>query len=215
MCSNIHGRKGTKAAEMKEYLDKGLYVICNVGGHWVYVDGIIGDDVYMADPAKDEIMMFKAYNNASITCFQALKGKNPYSGFTPLTIKEEVSETSSTTALSSTTTTATATVTTAKAAASSSKTTTATKAAVTSKATSVSAVKNSAAVSTAKTAPNEYMAGEYYCTAAEKVDVFADMKDQKTSIAALEYGNIVNVVSVSGSYGEVKIGGKKGFRKAI
>lgn len=201
-----------KAAEMKEYLGKGLYVICNVGGHWVYVDGIIGDDVYMADPAKDDILMFKAYNNASITCFQALKGKNPYSGFTPLTIKEEVSETSSTTSLSSTTTTATSTITTAKAASdSSSKTTTVTKAAVTSKATSVSAVKNTAAVSTSKAAPKEYLAGEYYCTANEKVDVFADMKDQKTSIAALEYGNIVNVVSVNGSYGEVKIGGKKGW----
>ena len=55
------------------------------------------------------------------------------------------------------------------------------------------------------------MAGEYYCTDSEKVDVYADMNDQKGSIAALEYGNIVNVVSISGSYGEVKIGGKKGW----
>ena len=71
-----------KAAEIKEYLDNGLYVICNVGGHWVYIDGVIDDDVYMADPAKDEILMFEAYDNKNITVFQAIKGKNPYSGFT-------------------------------------------------------------------------------------------------------------------------------------
>lgn len=39
-----------KAAEIKAALDKGSYIICNVGGHWVYIDGVIGDDVYMADP---------------------------------------------------------------------------------------------------------------------------------------------------------------------
>jgi hypothetical protein len=74
-------RKG-KAAEIKAALDKGSYVICNVGGHWVYIDGVIGDDVYMADPAKDDILMFDAYSNANITVYQLLKGKKPYSGFT-------------------------------------------------------------------------------------------------------------------------------------
>lgn len=75
-----------KAKEIKSYLDKGQYVICNVGGHWVYIDGVIGDEVYMADPAKDEILMFEAYNNSSITFFQVFNGKNKYSGFTPLTV---------------------------------------------------------------------------------------------------------------------------------
>lgn len=80
------GTESGKAQEIKSYLDKGLYVICNVGGHWVYIDGVIGDDVYMADPAKDEIHMFEAYDNSSIKYFQAFNGKNPYSGFTPLTV---------------------------------------------------------------------------------------------------------------------------------
>lgn len=75
-----------KAHEIRSYLEKGLYVICNVGGHWVYIDGVIGDDVYMADPAKDDILMFEAYNNSSITRIQAFSGKNPYSGFTPLNV---------------------------------------------------------------------------------------------------------------------------------
>lgn len=84
--------KDGKTSEIKEYLDKGLYVICNVGGHWVYIDGIKDGDVYMADPAKDEILMFEAYDNSNITMFQAIKGKEPYSGFTPLELPDKEDE---------------------------------------------------------------------------------------------------------------------------
>ena len=213
--ANISFKSGDqkgKAAEMKGYLDKGMYVICNVGGHWVYVDGIIGDDVYMADPAKDDILMFEAYNNSGIYCYQALKGKNPYSGFTPLKTnsKEASSSTTSSTATATTAvTTSTAAASTTKSAVSTVKTSAATSTSVAK--TTVTSAKSTAAAGTSKAAPKEYKAGEYYCTSAESVSVFADVKDAKSVIAVLEYGNVVNIISVNGSYGEVMIDGKKGW----
>lgn len=178
---NSGDQKG-KAAEIKSYLDKGMYVICNVGGHWVYVDGIIGDDVYMADPAKDDILMFKAYKNENISCYQALKGKNPYSGFTPL--NSENSETSATTT-STTTTSAAAS-------------------------TTVTAVSSTTAASD-KNSDAAYKTGEYYCSGRETVTVYTDIKDKGSAIAVLDDGNVVNVISVNGELGEVKIDGKKGW----
>lgn len=183
-----------KAAEIKAALDKGSYVICNVGGHWVYVDGVIGNDVYMADPAKDDILMFKAYNNANITVYQLLKGKNPYSGFTPL--GAEVTTTTTTTTSTTTTTTSTTTTTTTV--------TTTAKAASTTK----------AAASTAKNAPASttvtvtYCKGEYYCPDSSTVKVFAE-DDSKTVAAVLEKGNIVDVIGVSGDMGQIMIDGRK------
>ena len=209
--ANISFKSGDqkgKAAEMKEYLDKGMYVICNVGGHWVYVDGIIGDDVYMADPAKDDILMFEAYNNAGINCYQALKGKNPYSGFTPLKTNTAEVATSASSSTATTATTVTAASTT-KAAVSTVKTSAATSTSVAK--TTVTSAKTTVAASTSKAAPKEYKTGEYYCTSAESVNVFADVKDTKSVIAVLEYGNVVNIISVNGSYGEVSIDGKKGW----
>ncbi|SHM66992.1 dockerin type I repeat-containing protein [Ruminococcus flavefaciens] len=199
-----------KAAEMKEYLDKGMYVICNVGGHWVYVDGIIGDDVYMADPAKDDILMFKAYNNSSITFYQALNGKNKYSGFTPLKTENDAKASSTTTTLTSTSMTTASTTVTSSASSGKTSTTTSTTSVKTSAAvtSTLKAAVSSAAV---KAVPKEYKTGEYYCTSAETVRIYADVKDSKSAVASLEYGNIVNVLSVNGSYGEVKIGGKKGW----
>lgn len=181
-----------KAAEIGEYLDKGMYVICNVGGHWVYVDGIIGDDVYMADPAKDEILMFEAYDNKNITVFQAIKGKNPYSGFTPLKIagKESAASTVTSSITSSKSAVLTTTVQTTA------KTTTTTKAQTTSRLTVTTAA---------------YKAGEYYCSESVPVKVWSDISAKKEAIASLNEGNVVRVLSVSGSTGEVKINGKRGY----
>ena len=176
-----------KAAEIKKLLDEGSYVICNVGGHWVYIDGVIGDDVYMADPAKDEILMFEAYPNERITVYQTLKGKEPYNGFTPLydvnsdkDAEEKDAVTTSdvavtTTAASSVTTTITATVT---------------------------SVKVSAVCET----------GEYCCTE-NKAEVYTEADPDCKSDISLEKGNIVNVLSIENEFGEVMINDKKGWIK--
>ncbi len=194
-----------KAAEIKAALDKGSYVICNVGGHWVYVDGVIGDDVYMADPAKDDILMFKAYNNANITLYQLLKGKTPYSGFTPLYTPDGAA--SVTTAAVATTTTSTTT----KAATTTTQATTTTKAAVTTKAattTKAAAAATKEASTTAKPSTTvTYVKGEYYCPDSRTVTVYSE--DGKETAAVLEEGNIVDVIAVNGDMGEVVINSKK------
>jgi hypothetical protein len=43
------------------------------------------------------------------------------------------------------------------------------------------------------------------------VKVWSDIKTQKDAIASLSYGNVVRVLSVSGTVGEVKIGGRNGY----
>ena len=189
-----------KAAEIKAALDKGSYVICNVGGHWVYVDGVIGDDVYMADPAKDDILMFKAYNNANITVYQLLKGKNPYSGFTPLGAL--VTTTTTTTTTSTTTSTITTTTTTATA-------TTTTKIAVsTTKAVTTVTATSAKSADAASSSTVTYSKGEYYCPDSSIVKVYAE-DDSKTIAAVLEDGNIVDVIDVSGDMGQIMINGRK------
>lgn len=71
-----------KASEMKNFLDKGYYVICNVGGHHVFVESISGSDVRMIDPAKNDTNLFSAYNNSGIVDIRVFSGKNPYKSTT-------------------------------------------------------------------------------------------------------------------------------------
>ena len=180
--ANINFRSGDqsgKAKEIKEYLDKGYYVICNVGGHWVYIDGVIGNDVYMADPAKDEILMFKAYSNGNITCYQAIRKKNPYKGFTPLNAKPTTTTTTSTTTVTTATTTAAQNI----------------------GAAPLAPVKR----------PESYVNGEYFCFGSGKVKVLADISDEKSTIAELKGGSVIEVLGIDNGYGEVCINGKKGW----
>lgn len=66
-----------KAAEMKAFMDEGYYMACKVNYHWVFVDSIVGDEVYMIDPAKDEVKLFEAYNNSVVSELRVFTGKNP------------------------------------------------------------------------------------------------------------------------------------------
>lgn len=65
-----------KAVEMKKISDEGNYMVCNVGYHWVFIDSIVGSTVYMIDPAKDDILLFDAYELANITELRIFSGKN-------------------------------------------------------------------------------------------------------------------------------------------
>ncbi|MBQ8297593.1 MAG: dockerin type I repeat-containing protein [Ruminococcus sp.] len=66
-----------KAAEMQAIFEEGYYMTCNVGGHWVFVEDIVGSEVYMIDPAKDETNLFDAYSLYNITELRVFTGKNP------------------------------------------------------------------------------------------------------------------------------------------
>lgn len=65
-----------KAGEIRSAMEDGYYVICNVGNHWVFVEGVAENDVYMIDPAKDDVLMFDSYENCNITQYEILTGKN-------------------------------------------------------------------------------------------------------------------------------------------
>ncbi len=71
-----------KATEMLKIHNQGYYMTCNVGNHWVFIDSIVGSEVYMIDPAKDETNMFDAYPLSSITELRVFSGKNPPSNST-------------------------------------------------------------------------------------------------------------------------------------
>lgn len=177
-----------KAAEIKKLLDEGSYVICNVGGHWVYIDGVIGDDVYMADPANDEILMFEAYPNENITIYQTLKGKETYNGFTPLyevsskKCNDEADSVPSddivtTTVLSEISVTTTTTTTMCEKA-------------------------------TTQPAPDIKLTGEYCCKEIISKVYFEPNTGSNNDIF-FEKGNIVDVTDIDNGFGEVVINGSK------
>jgi hypothetical protein len=66
-----------KAAEMKQFMDQGYYMTCNVGGHWVFIQAINGDNVSMIDPAKDSTDLFASYSLYNISELRVFTGKYP------------------------------------------------------------------------------------------------------------------------------------------
>jgi hypothetical protein len=55
-----------KAQEVREWMDKGYYVIVNCNTHhWVVAENVENDRIYMIDPACDDRDMFEVYGNAA------------------------------------------------------------------------------------------------------------------------------------------------------
>lgn len=70
--------KSDIAKELKEMMDSGLHIILNVNGHhWVYIEGVIGDDIYMIDPASDKRLIYDEYSVGGGNEYWALKCSNP------------------------------------------------------------------------------------------------------------------------------------------
>lgn len=92
------------AAEIKSMMDSGMHVIVNVNWHWVYIEGVIGDDIYMIDPASDTVLMYDKYQLAGGNEYWALTCKNP-----PAEFKAPNGETTTTTTITTTTSVTTTT----------------------------------------------------------------------------------------------------------
>ena len=75
-CFSSCSREG-KIQEINSAMSDGSYVLCDVGGHWVFVEEVQGNDVYMIDPAKNDVLMFDAYSNDSILYYEVVSGKTP------------------------------------------------------------------------------------------------------------------------------------------
>lgn len=66
------------AGEIKEMLDSGYHVILNANGHhWVYIEGVVGEDIYMIDPASDTRLLYDYYDIYGGNEYWALKCSNP------------------------------------------------------------------------------------------------------------------------------------------
>ena len=57
-------------ADIKNANSKGYYMLCNVGGHFVLIDNIVNDNVYIADPGYDRELLFSDYD---VSQFESLK----------------------------------------------------------------------------------------------------------------------------------------------
>lgn len=194
-----YSREG-KAAEMESWLNKGYYVICNVGGHWVYVDSISGGCVTMADPAKTETDLYSVYND--IYYYQVLSGKEPYGSQQTETLAVMPAETTTTTAFTTTTTTTT-------------NITTTTTTTTTTTMTTTTTTMTTAAVSTVfmTKAADVIPTGEYYYSGNETVNVYTDLSENTDTIAEMQNGDIVNVTRVIDGWGCINIDGTDAWVK--
>ena len=65
------------AQEIRALMASGLHIILNVNGHhWVYIEGIHGDDIYMMDPGSNERLVYDYYELEGENEYWALKGAN-------------------------------------------------------------------------------------------------------------------------------------------
>ena len=56
----------TKVSMLKNFMNAGYWPIVNANTHhWVMIEGIIGDTVYMIDPASDSIKLYDEYGNVN------------------------------------------------------------------------------------------------------------------------------------------------------
>ena len=155
------------AAEIKEMMNQGYHIILNANWHWVYIEGVVGNDIYMIDPASDTRLLYDEYQIYGGNEYWALTCKNPPAPFTPpstdttttdITTSETTDTTTTTTSETTMTTTTTeknatstttTTTTTAKTTTSQTTTTTTTAKTTTSKTTTTT---TTAKTTTSKTA---------------------------------------------------------------
>jgi hypothetical protein len=75
--------QNSMAAEIKAMMDSGIHVILNVNWHhWVYVEGVVGDDIYMIDPAYGAGLVSDYYELSGGNEYWALTGSCPPGEFT-------------------------------------------------------------------------------------------------------------------------------------
>lgn len=205
--------KSGKAEEIRSAMENGYYVICNVGNHWVFVENVTGDDVYMIDPAKDEVLMFDSYSNYNITEYEIITGKNPPSLFTEenndsavtTAFTTETTTTETTTSKTTTETTTTETTT--------SETTTET---TTSETTTETTTTETTTTTVTITEPDNKdtssqttgVSVEFYYSGEETTCIYTSSDEV---IAEITSGQIVNVRKIENGYGLVTINGEDGW----
>ncbi len=207
-----------KAEEIRSAMEDGYYVICYVGNHWVFVEDVCGNDVYMIDPAKDNVLLFDTYSNYNITQYEILTGQNEPSfsanqitsavttSFTttePVTTTTEIiSETTTETTTTSTTEFIVEETTTSTEETTISQTTTQTSESTISETTTTtitSAISQTTEISSSS---------EFYYSGEESTFVYTTSGEV---LAEIQNGNMLNVREINGNYGLVTINGVDGW----
>lgn len=192
------------ASELKAMLDSGTHVILNANGyHWVYIEAVVGDKVYMNDPGSDSTDLFAKYGVSGGNEYWALKGsKAPYySGGTTTT-------TTTTTTVVTTTTTETTTTTTESA-----TTTTTTEpicVGLTTESTTTS-VTTTTTVTTTATVADEFDAGEYVNLSGKTVEIHTLPNGNGSLLASVEEGDVISIIFVNQSQGVASFGETYGW----
>lgn len=161
------------AAEIKSMMDSGMHVIVNVNWHWVYIEGVIGDDIYMIDPASDTVLMYDKYQLAGGNEYWALTCKNPPAEFT-----DPKGTTTTTTATTATTTTTAATTTT------------------------TSSVTESTTTTVSGTGESKSY-DEFYYSGNGELNVYGSDDESGEPIAVIKSGNVVAIDEYSGNFGRI------------
>ena len=183
------------AAEMKAIQNNGYYMICNVGGHWVFIDSIVGDEVYMIDPAKDDTKLFSSYSISGISGVNVYIGKNKPVSTSP--VVQVTPNTAVTTASSATTTTITTTTTTTTTAKLVTNTTTTTTTAVETTTEAVTTV--------------NFEFGEYYNSGTDYVKIYSQPDKNSDTLYIIYSSQVVKIVDAFNGMGCVALGSEVGW----
>ncbi len=208
-----------KADEIRSVMENGYYVICNVGNHWVFVENVTGDDVYMIDPAKDEVLMFDTYSNFNITEYEVLTGKNPPSLFTAgsadgteaVTTAFTTEMTTETTTMETTTTTTTKETTTENTDTTTESTTESTTETTTTETTTETTTTETTTVTEKEPVSQTTDTGisaEFYYSGEETTCIYTSSGEVITEISS---GEIVEVRKIESGYGLVTVNGEDGW----
>ncbi len=192
------------ASEIKAMMDQGLHVIVNVNWHWVYIEGVVGNDIYMIDPASDTVLLYDEYQLSGGNEYWALTCKNPPAPFNPsgtltttTTTETTTATTTEATTTSTTTTTATTTTTTTEA-----TTTTTPETTTTTKATTTTAVTTTTGrlIDTTVTA---MQTGEYFNSGTAEIGMYDSSDCTGEPVSYVIPDGVVNVRECIGTIGHI------------
>lgn len=192
------------ASEIKAMMDQGLHVIVNVNWHWVYIEGVVGNDIYMIDPASDTVLLYDEYQLSGGNEYWALTCKNPPAPFNPAgtsttttTTETTTTTTTEATTTSTTTTTATTTTTTTEA-----TTTTTPETTTTTKATTTTAVTTTTGrlIDTTVTA---MQTGEYFNSGTAEIGMYDSSDCTGEPVSYVIPDGVVNVRECIGTIGHI------------
>ena len=156
--------KESIAAEIKGMMNQGYHIILNANWHWVYIEGVVGNDIYMIDPASDTRLLYDEYQIYGGNEYWALTCKNPPAPFTPpstdttttdITTSEATDTTTTTTSETTMTTTTTEKATTSKTTTTTTAKTTTSKTTTTTTTAKATTSKTTTTTTTAKTTTSQ------------------------------------------------------------